>query len=701
MFKNTLSSWNKRRLQIILSLFFLALAIPTAILIIQAYSQIKWESFHHYRLQAEELSNRIDNRYKTIIERESARSFTDYSFLNIGDDINSKVLQRSPLSKYPVDSTFPGIIGYFQIDNNGQYTSPLLPPTVNNQSVNSLDFGVSVKEKLKRQKLHQQIYQLLSQNKLITQPVVAKHESKDSVTLLAEETEKAIPVQQEALISESRIESTIASEPSPAVSAAPQAAFDQLQAQDTYYPAEKTNSYSKTRKRVEDLKLKKKYQTEILKQEKRSKKKEQQQKLLRRKESNILPDYQSLDKKGKIHYSKNDEALKISMFESEIDAFEFSLLESGHFVLYRKVWRNGLRYIQGLLITPDIFIKDIITDSFYKTSVSITSKLTVAYKGNIISILDSKPSRNIYSSSIDSRGNIDFQGTLLLQNKLSTTLDELELIFSVHNLPAGPGGLIIIWLSIILFIVLCGGFLTLYKLGLKQITLARQQQDFVSAVSHELKTPLTSIRMYGEMLREGWTTEDKRKQYYDYIYDESERLTRLINNVLQLARMTRNELPVDLKAYTIAKIIDTLQSKITSQAERAGFELNLNCDSELNNKTLVIDIDFFIQIFINLVDNAIKFSLKSDNKKIDIHCHLLRNNKVQFCIRDYGPGVNKQQARKIFELFYRAENELTRETVGTGIGLSLVKQLSKSMHASIDIISREPGAEFQITFNGR
>jgi len=414
------------------------------------------------------------------------------------------------------------------------------------------------------------------------------------------------------------------------------------------------------------------------------------------------------DKKNQT--GKKDAKLRVSMFESEIDAFEFSLLESGQFVLYRKVWRNGLRYIQGLLINRDVFIDSVIGHAFYKTNVSNASKLTIAYQGEILSTFKSKSSPRFYasnyrSSDFDStdynlQGNQELQGTLLLQDKLSAALNQIELIFSVNNLPAGPGATVVTWLSVILLLILCGGFFILYILGLKQITLARQQQDFVSAISHELKTPLTSIRMYGEMLREGWTTEDKRQQYYDYIFDESERLTRLINNVLQLARMTRNELPVDLKEYTVAELIDTVRSKISSQVERADFKLNLNCDDSINDTKLLADADYFIQIIINLVDNAIKFSSKSGKQQIDISCQHLRNNKVQFTIRDYGPGINKDQMRKIFDLFYRTENELTRETVGTGIGLSLVQQLVSSMHGKIDIINKEPGAEFQITFKG-
>lgn len=710
------SSWSKNRLRFVLVLFFLALAIPTTILVKQAYSQLKWEAFHLYRLQAEELSSRIDQNYKELIEAESARAFTDYSFLNIAGNTQAQYLQRSPLSTFPVNEKFPGIVGYFQIDNFGGFSSPLLPAGTSNKFSQNKNYGIARDEKVKRQKVYNQIFQILSQNKLVNKPLI-KITEKEITSPAADnnETQRNRAGKFE-LRDDVMAEQSIASAPSPSSissSAAtppalePQAAFDKLQSQKSYGATPSSaNLYSKRKGRVEDLKLEKQYQKRSLEQKKQkdiSKLKSKKKTVSRRKESNILPALESSIGESKSDNKnkpiKQDKTLKVNMFESEIDAFEFSLLESGHFVLYRKVWRNGVRYIQGLLINPDFFIKNIIAKSFYSTNVSNASNLTVAYQGNILSTLKSKPSRDSYSRSIKSSGNSDLQGTLLLQRKLSTTLDQIELIFSVNHLPAGPGGSVINWLSIILLLILCGGFFSLYILGLKQIVLARQQQDFVSAVSHELKTPLTSIRMYGEMLREGWTTEEKRKQYYDYIYDESERLTRLINNVLQLARMTRNELPVDLKPYRIAELLDNTHSKISSQVERAEFKLNLSCDEEIKDKTILADADYFIQVIINLVDNAIKFSAKAETHKIDIQCKTLRNNKVQFTIRDYGPGINKDQLRKIFQLFYRSENELTRETVGTGIGLSLVKQLVNSMHAKIDVINKEPGIEFQITFN--
>src|SRR5688572_28914223 len=107
---------DKQRLRLVLLLFLLALAIPTLILIKQAYSQLKWESFHQHRLLAEELAVRIDRRLHELIAAEEARAFTDYAFLVVAGDPAANFLQRSPLSAYPPAEDMPGLVGYFQID---------------------------------------------------------------------------------------------------------------------------------------------------------------------------------------------------------------------------------------------------------------------------------------------------------------------------------------------------------------------------------------------------------------------------------------------------------------------------------------------------------------------------------------------------------------------------------------------------------
>jgi two-component system, OmpR family, phosphate regulon sensor histidine kinase PhoR len=288
------------------------------------------------------------------------------------------------------------------------------------------------------------------------------------------------------------------------------------------------------------------------------------------------------------------------------------------------------------------------------------------------------------------------RGTLLYQTRLTSPFSRMELIFSINQLPAGPGGAVLAWSAALLASVVTGGLYLMYRLSLGHIRLAQQQQDFVSAISHELKTPLTSIRMYGEMLREGWAPQEKKPEYYAFIHDESERLSRLINNVLHLARMTRNELPVDIKAVTVGELLDSIRSKITSSVEHAGAEMQISVAAGLRDRRVLVDQDCFTQIIINLVDNALKFSAKAASRAIEISCREGKRGTLMFAVRDYGPGIAPDQMSKIFQLFYRAENELTRETSGTGIGLALVQRLALAMGATVDATNMAPGAEFRL-----
>jgi signal transduction histidine kinase len=204
--------------------------------------------------------------------------------------------------------------------------------------------------------------------------------------------------------------------------------------------------------------------------------------------------------------------------------------------------------------------------------------------------------------------------------------------------------------------------------------------------------------MYGEMLKEGWADEAKRQQYYAYIHDESERLTRLIENILQLASITRNGPRIKLRPFAPGELLDQVRAKISHQIERAGFELTVAIDEDTRQSEILMDEDCFVQIVINLVDNAIKFSRTAGTRRIDIHATAERGGRVRFSVRDYGPGVPRDQMKKIFRLFYRTESELTRETVGTGIGLAIVHQLATAMSGKVDVLNRDPGAEFGLSF---
>ncbi|MGD8910281.1 MAG: histidine kinase dimerization/phospho-acceptor domain-containing protein, partial [Chromatiales bacterium] len=664
--RRTLTGLTPQKLRLALALFFIALALPTAVLVYQAYSQLKWEAFHQHRVMAEELANRIRAQAAELIAQQEARRFADYAFLVVAGDPATNYVERSSLSSYPLTSELPGILGYFQVDAAGTFSTPLLPATATDAAA----FGVSADELRQRRQLAQRIQSILSRNRLVR---TAEGEA-DAVPSATLGRRAAMPRSDDAgSLFSSRSYALPQSLDEAESQAAGQAAFDQLsQAPAVRREVEKAKTPTALG-RVEDLQLEQHFATQRVQERtdaKRMRQSEESPARGMRKELSALPELRAPDAilaplESVASAQKVRENLRIRTFESEIDPFEFSLLESGHFVLYRKVWRDGQRYIQGLLIEQQAFLDGLVERAFRATLLSRMSDLIVAFQGDVLTAISGQAARDYLASRSE------LSGALLYQTRLNAPLGNLELIFSINRLPAGPGGTLITWIAVVLVLVLCGGFLLIYRLGLGQITLARQQQDFVSAVSHELKTPLTSIRMYGEMLREGWAPEEKRSEYYDFIHDESERLTRLINNVLQLARMTRNDMQVNLKSCMVRELMDILRSKIASQVERAGFDLTLSCASDAETATLEVDQDCFTQIFINLVDNAIKFSAKAPRRAIDIGCISTRDGRVRFSVRDYGPGIPKDQLRKIFKLFYRSESELTRETVGTGIGLAL------------------------------
>jgi signal transduction histidine kinase len=676
-----------------LVMFFVALALPTSILVYQAYGQLKWEAFYQHQQLARELTLRIDSEFRNLIEREESRPISDYEFLNVSGSEGSAFLQRSPLSQFPLEAEVPGLLGFFQVDSAGQLRTPTVPES------NAASYGISSSELQQREQQEGRIRGILDQNRLVGKSDLAASPAVGEI--LAEE-EVAQPARSDAPSLATEVDSMSSSVAMDDRETQGQSAFDELTTRKLNAPAESSAPVDQ----VKDLKLEDSFQiaADAEPQVQRLEAKKQSQDRRSRKEKVNLPQAmleQGLSLEKRAAESADDEvelaeplldqrAIRIQTFESEVEPMEFALLDSGHFVLFRRVWHSNERYVQGILIDQANFIEGLIAPAFRESSLSSMSKLIIAYRGSILENFAADYSR-LYRPNTDQASN-----ELLYQSRLIAPFGDIELIYALARLPVGAGRKVIIWSAVVLAIVLVGGCLMLLRLGQRQLALARQQQDFVSAVSHELKTPLTSIRMYGEMLREGWADEAKRKSYYDFIFYEAERLTRLINNVLQLARMSRNEQAGTLTDMTVGEALAELKPRLESQLEPSEFGLLITGTDEVESARIKIDIDWFIQIFINLVDNAVKFSANGAQKRVDIRCQLMQDSKIQFSVRDYGPGIDPDQMKKIFKLFYRSENELTRETVGTGIGLALVHQLASAMQTEVDVVNCEPGAEFRL-----
>jgi signal transduction histidine kinase len=253
------------------------------------------------------------------------------------------------------------------------------------------------------------------------------------------------------------------------------------------------------------------------------------------------------------------------------------------------------------------------------------------------------------------------------------------------------------WYFTIIAIVLLAvtlGLASLWRNAQAQIKLAQKKDDFLSSVSHELRTPLTSIRMYSEMLEKNWVkSEDKLTEYYSNMRQESERLSRLIENVLDFSRIQRRRKKYTFSAGDVNECISDVVEMMTPYAAQSGFSIK----TELGQlEQTAFDGDAVTQIIVNLLDNAIKYARDTHDKTITVRTKT-DGQFILIEVEDHGPGIPHRQHKRIFEEFYRIGAEATRETTGTGLGLALVKKFAQAHRGFVEIITAKPtGAIFRV-----
>jgi two-component system phosphate regulon sensor histidine kinase PhoR len=239
----------------------------------------------------------------------------------------------------------------------------------------------------------------------------------------------------------------------------------------------------------------------------------------------------------------------------------------------------------------------------------------------------------------------------------------------------GPALSFLPGLAALVALVAAGGIVAAYRLVAASLALAEQRQNFVSAVTHELKTPLTSIRMYAEMLEAGMVPgEERRREYYATMRAESERLGRLVDDVLTFSRLQGGAKRSPGPTGPLGEAVEETLRLLGPQAAGEGFALEVAIEPAARQRP--VDRDAVVQILVNLVDNALKFGAKAADKRVEIAARV-REGRVQIGVRDHGPGVPPPRLTQIFQPFFRGERELVRETRGTGIGLALVAGLAR------------------------
>lgn len=239
---------------------------------------------------------------------------------------------------------------------------------------------------------------------------------------------------------------------------------------------------------------------------------------------------------------------------------------------------------------------------------------------------------------------------------------------------------------------------SMWRVFNREITLSRMKQSFVADVSHELKTPLALIRLFGETLLAGRVpTEEKRREYYEIITRESSRLTHLINNILDFARIESGRKRYDMKPVDIAALARETYEAYRLQLDHAGFEHQLVIAD--NVPTIHADRDAIAQALINLINNAMKYT-DGDDKFLGIDvCPETRRDQhgVLISVSDRGIGIRPEDRHLLFSDFYRSDDDRVRKKRGAGLGLALVKHIVDGHGGIADVESRlVKGSTFRI-----
>jgi two-component system phosphate regulon sensor histidine kinase PhoR len=335
-----------------------------------------------------------------------------------------------------------------------------------------------------------------------------------------------------------------------------------------------------------------------------------------------------------------------------------------------------------IIFDPNIFIRQILSPKIQN----------VSQDKFIITAFNNKNNVTIYSTESIDLSKVEQKKSLWLLPDYSLGISlKGETIANLVKSRSKFNVILIIGLNLVLII----GFWFVYKNIRKEIELAQIKSDFVSNVSHELRTPLALISMFAETLElERARTEEKKKEYYKIISQEANRLSKIVNKILNFSKIEAGKIKYHFEDTDLNIIVDNIYNTYNYHLQNNGFKFTL-----LKNETIGLinaDKEALSEAIINLIDNAVKYS----GEVKDITIITGSNKEMVFVeIQDKGIGISKEDQKKIFDKFYRVTTGNIHDSKGTGLGLTLVKHIMNVHKGKINIDSTPgKGSSFRMYF---
>lgn len=623
-----------KRLKIYIIIFCVALSIPLAYLILRTYQGLKQEEVSKLQYFAETIFDEMEKELTAIVLKEEGRAIDEYNYKSILSSPISGATQAvpSPLSRLPQEDY---ILGYFQNNPDGSFQTPLV------------EIGKSIPGDRTAV-----ISKLKDTNRIFNQKRLAVV---DAVTV----AQTKVPIAREQKEGSGFADKYL-----------------------DLSESQKPKSYlGRKQKRVEKitiaqaLNIAPQDRDHILKT--RQKGVESGSGRSGYRHNTDQRSEQSLDEALKNEMLFHDDSEKkilpapspkTEKYQVEVAPLRSIFINTDQVFIFRRIIIDNQSYHQGFIIQVRAFLNHLAKTYFVKQPLARFTNLSL------------KIENQGHETEIIKTGAASQRVSFLLNRTFPSPFSFLRATLICGQIPQSSGrGTLNIMIAVLFIVILMGLFL-IYKSAWAVVDLSERRSKFVSSVTHELKTPLTNIRMYIEMLEQGIARDQKREQdYFKIVGSETARLSRLINNVLELSKLEKKQRHINFQEGTFDDVLQEVEAVMHEKLRHEGFTLIVDGGEA---KPFKYDREVMLLILINLMENSMKFGKVAAIRKITLRVRH-KDNRVTIGVSDTGPGIPRPELKKIFDDFYRVENSLTRTTGGTGIGLALVKKFVTLMGGDV------------------
>jgi signal transduction histidine kinase len=355
-------------------------------------------------------------------------------------------------------------------------------------------------------------------------------------------------------------------------------------------------------------------------------------------------------------------------FQAEVAPFQSVFIDAGRVFVFRRIMIAGRIYRQGFVLQMDLFLSHLARTHFSPQPMVDFARLGLRAVDR---------GREMHAAVFGAPAP---RPRISLSRTFPPPFSFVQATLSSERIPPSAGRSTLNLALAVLAGVVVLGLMAIYHSTRKILDFSERQSRFVSAVTHELKTPLTNIRMYIEMLEQGMARDPEREQaYFRILKSEGARLTRLIANVLELSKLEKKHRRPNLQPGRFAEVLAEVEGLVQPVLQEAGFRLKT--ENGLS-RPFRYDREIMVQVLTNLIENSVKFGRSSPVREITLRLREAGDH-VRIEVADTGPGIPAGDLKKIFNDFYRADHVVASAAGGTGIGLALVRRFVALMGGRI------------------